>query len=244
MSDRRTRFSLVYLLIVVAFVLGLNYMLGQATTQAVPYSELKRRIAANQVEHVVISPQQMRAVPTDSALTAGAPDTWTATMPPHGDEALIPLLEERGVRHEFTSAGWVTQMLGWLLPIGLLILVWIWMLRRMNPAQNVMTVGKNRARIMGEEGTGITFGDVAGADEAKQELVEVVEFLKTPEKFVKLGAKIPKGVLLVGPPGTGKTLLARAVAGEAGVTFFSISGSEFVEMFVGVGAARVRDLFE
>jgi cell division protease FtsH len=120
----------------------------------------------------------------------------------------------------------------------------MWMLKRINPAQGVMTVGKNRARIMGEEGTGITFDDVAGADEAKQELVEVVEFLKTPEKFVKLGAKIPKGVLLVGPPGTGKTLLARAVAGEAGVTFYSISGSEFVEMFVGVGAARVRDLFE
>jgi cell division protease FtsH len=107
-----------------------------------------------------------------------------------------------------------------------------------------MTVGKNRARIMGEEGTGVTFDDVAGADEAKQELVEVVEFLKTPDKFARLGAQIPKGVLLVGPPGTGKTLLARAVAGEAGVTFFSISGSEFVEMFVGVGAARVRDLFE
>jgi cell division protease FtsH len=97
---------------------------------------------------------------------------------------------------------------------------------------------------MGEEGTGVTFDDVAGADEAKQELVEVVEFLKTPDKFARLGAKIPKGVLLVGPPGTGKTLLARAVAGEADVTFFSISGSEFVEMFVGVGAARVRDLFE
>jgi cell division protease FtsH len=117
------------------------------------------------------------------------------------------------------------------------------MLRRMNPTQGVLTVGKSRARILGEEGTGVTFEDVAGEDEAKQELVEVVEFLRVPEKFVKLGAKIPKGVLLVGPPGTGKTLLARAVAGEAGVTFFSISGAEFVEMFVGVGAARVRDLF-
>src|SRR5687768_4454717 len=135
-------------------------------------------------------------------------------------------------------------MILWLLPMAIIILAWFWMLRRMNPAQGVMTIGKNRARVLGEAGTGCTFEDVAGADEAKQELVEVVEFLKTPDKFSKLGAKIPKGVLLVGPPGTGKTLLARAVAGEAEVTFFSISGSEFVEMFVGVGAARVRDLFE
>jgi cell division protease FtsH len=120
---------------------------------------------------------------------------------------------------------------------------WIFMLRRMNPTQGVLTVGKSKARIVGEEGTGVSFDDVAGVDEAKTELQEIVEFLKTPEKFGNLGAKIPKGVLLVGPPGTGKTLLARAVAGEAGVTFFSISGAEFVEMFVGVGAARVRDLF-
>ncbi|HSJ30971.1 MAG TPA: ATP-dependent zinc metalloprotease FtsH [Longimicrobiales bacterium] len=244
MQDRRTRFSLLYFFIVVAFVLGLNYMLGQGASERLPYSELKARIAAGQIERVVIGPQQMRAEPNDSLLAAGAPDVWTTTVSPQGDDELIPLLESTGTEHEFTSAGVFTQLLGWLLPLGLLIVFWIWMMRRINPAQSVMTVGKNRARIMGEEGTGVTFGDVAGADEAKQELVEVVEFLKTPEKFARLGAKIPKGVLLVGPPGTGKTLLARAVAGEADVTFFSISGSEFVEMFVGVGAARVRDLFE
>jgi cell division protease FtsH len=141
------------------------------------------------------------------------------------------------------AQGWFGAVLGWLLPLFLFGLFWFWMLRRMNPTQGVLTVGKSRARILGEEGTGVSFDDVAGVDEAKQELVEVVEFLRVPEKFVRLGAKIPKGVLLVGPPGTGKTLLARAVAGEAGVTFFSISGAEFVEMFVGVGAARVRDLF-
>ena len=244
MQDRRTRFSLLYFFIVVAFVLGLNYMLGRGTSERLPYSELKARIAAGQIERVVIGPQQMRAEPNDSLMAAGAPDVWTTTVSPQGDDELIPLLESTGTEHEFTSAGVFTQMLGWLLPLGLLIVFWIWMMRRINPAQSVMTVGKNRARIMGEEGTGVTFGDVAGADEAKQELVEVVEFLKTPDKFARLGAKIPKGVLLVGPPGTGKTLLARAVAGEADVTFFSISGSEFVEMFVGVGAARVRDLFE
>jgi len=245
MNDRRTRFSLVYFAIVVAFVLGLNVMLGRGTSERVRYSELKQRIAAGQVEQVVIGPSQIRATPSDSMQSAqNTPTTWVAIMPTHGDETLVPLLEEHDVAHEFTTAGWFTQVVGWLLPLGLLILFWLWMMRRINPAQNVMTVGKNRARIMGEEGTGVTFGDVAGADEAKQELVEVVEFLKTPDKFVRLGAKIPKGVLLCGPPGTGKTLLARAVAGEANVTFFSISGSEFVEMFVGVGAARVRDLFE
>jgi cell division protease FtsH len=244
MNDRRTRFSLLYFVIVLAFLVGLNYVLGRSTTEETAYSELKRRIDGGQVAEVVIGPQQIRAVPTDSLRGVGAPDEWTATMPPNGDDELIPLMEERGVRHEFTSAGWFSQMLAWMLPIGLLILFWVWMLRRMNPQQSAMTVGRNRAKIMGEEGTGVSFGDVAGADEAKQELVEVVEFLKTPDKFARLGAKIPKGVLLVGPPGTGKTLLARAVAGEADVTFFSISGSEFVEMFVGVGAARVRDLFE
>ncbi|HEX6133754.1 MAG TPA: ATP-dependent zinc metalloprotease FtsH [Longimicrobiales bacterium] len=233
----------MYFLIVLAFVLGLNYVLSRGESRQAPYSELKQRIAAGQIERVVIGPQQMRVVPGDSLRSAGAPDEWVATMPPQGDDELIPLMESTRTPHEFVSAGIFTQLIGWLLPLGLLIVFWIWMMRRINPAQNVMTVGKNRARIMGEEGTGVTFGDVAGADEAKEELVEVVQFLKTPDKFARLGAKIPKGVLLVGPPGTGKTLLARAVAGEANVTFFSISGSEFVEMFVGVGAARVRDLF-
>jgi cell division protease FtsH len=239
----RTRFSLLYFLAALALVIGMNYMLGQATQESIPYSELKQRIGAGQVASVVVGPEVIRATPTDAARARGAPEEWRSTRVPD-DEALVPLLEEAGVSYEGTRGSWFAPMLAWLLPISLLILFWVWMLRRMNPQQGVMTVGKNRARIMGEEGTGVTFDDVAGADEAKQELVEVVEFLKTPDKFARLGAKIPKGVLLVGPPGTGKTLLARAVAGEADVTFFSISGSEFVEMFVGVGAARVRDLFE
>jgi cell division protease FtsH len=243
-GDRRTRFSLIYFVVVLAFMVGLNFLLGRTTTERVSYSELKQRILAGQVENVEAGPDVIRAEPTDSMKAAGAPDRWTTTMPAHGDDELIPMLDEHVASYEFTSAGWFGQMLGWLLPISLLIVFWLFLIRRMNPQQGVMTVGKNRARIMGEEGTGVTFDDVAGADEAKQELVEVVEFLKTPDKFARLGAKIPKGVLLVGPPGTGKTLLARAVAGEADVTFFSISGSEFVEMFVGVGAARVRDLFE
>jgi cell division protease FtsH len=135
--------------------------------------------------------------------------------------------------------------MSWILPVLIFGAIWLFIFRRLGQGQGgFMTVGQSKAKIYGEKDTKVTFADVAGVDEAKEELREVIEFLKTPEKFTRLGGKIPKGILLVGPPGTGKTLLARAVAGEAGVTFFSISGSEFVEMFVGVGAARVRDLFE
>jgi cell division protease FtsH len=243
MNDRRTRFSLLYFLVILAGILALNYFIARQETRRLPYSELKERIAAGQVSEVGIGPQSIRATVIDSLVEAGNPDVWTATRVTP-DESLVPLLDAEDIPYYGITEGFLGQMIGWLLPLGLLILFWIWMLRRINPAQGVMTVGKNRARIMGEEGTGVTFADVAGADEAKQELMEVVGFLKTPDKFARLGAKLPKGVLLVGPPGTGKTLLARAVAGEAGVTFFSISGSEFVEMFVGVGASRVRDLFE
>jgi cell division protease FtsH len=239
----RARFSVFYFVLAFLLLLGLNYLVGQERNAQVPYSELKGRIAAGQVEEVVLGEEVVLARVADSLRRPGEPEVWRAVRVP-GDEELIPLLEEKGIRYAGTTEGWMGQALSWLLPLGLLVCFWVWMLRRINPAQGVMTVGRNRARIVGEEGTGVTFADMAGAEEAKQELVEVVEFLRTPEKFARLGAKIPKGVLLVGPPGTGKTLLARAVAGEAGVTFFSISGSEFVEMFVGVGAARVRDLFE
>ncbi|HEX9106063.1 MAG TPA: ATP-dependent metallopeptidase FtsH/Yme1/Tma family protein, partial [Longimicrobiales bacterium] len=243
MKDRRTRFSIVYFVAVLLLLIGLNYVLTQQNSKELPYSDLKARIAAGQVKTVLLSETSIHAVPTDSLQNAGAPAVWTAVRVA-GDPELVPLLDKAHVRYSGTTQGWLGQIVGWLLPLGLLALFWFWMIRRINPAQGVMTVGKNRAKIVGVEGTGVTFAEVAGEDEAKHELEEVVEFLKTPEKFARLGAKIPKGVLLVGPPGTGKTLLARAVAGEAGVTFFSISGSEFVEMFVGVGAARVRDLFE
>ncbi len=136
-----------------------------------------------------------------------------------------------------------SSVLSWIIPIGILLLIWRFAMKKMGPGMGVMSFGKSKAKLFAESETKVTFADVAGIDEAKEELQEVVEFLSKPEKFQKLGGRIPKGVLLVGPPGTGKTLLARAVAGEAKVPFFSISGSEFVEMFVGVGAARVRDLF-
>jgi len=239
----RIRVTILYFLAAFLLLIGLNYLLTQETTGQMPYSELKDRIAAGQVERVIVGEDRIQAFVADSVRRPGMPEVWVAKRV-EGDESLVPLLEAHDVEYEGTVEGWLGQALAWLLPLGLLILFWVWMIRRVNPAQGVMTVGKNRARIVGEEGTGITFADVAGADEAKEELVEVVMFLRTPDKFARLGAKIPKGVLLVGAPGTGKTLLARAVAGEAGVTFFSISGSEFVEMFVGVGAARVRDLFQ
>ena len=238
---RRARFSVVYVIIALLAVVGLNYLFSSQPGTEVTYSELKEKIAAGEVAKVTIAEKRIVARPTDSAIAAGAPESWTAVRV--DDPGFIELIEEQGIEYE----GAIPNELGWLLnliiPFALLLILWMWMLRRVNPAQGVMTFGKSQAKLYAEEGTGVNFGDVAGVDEARQELQEVIEFLKTPEKFARLGATIPKGILLVGPPGTGKTLLARAVAGEAGVPFFNLSGSEFVEMFVGVGAARVRDLF-
>jgi cell division protease FtsH len=234
------RFSMWPLLVLFGALILMN-VLAPARPTKIPYSDLKNRISARQVEKVRIGATTIEAVATDSIRKAGGPERWRADKVE--DEQLVPLLEARNVPYEgMTEARWGMIIWG-LLPLLLLVGLWVFMFRRMNPTQGVLTVGKSKARIVGEEGTGVGFDDVAGVDEAKVELQEIVEFLKTPDKFARLGAKIPKGVLLVGPPGTGKTLLARAVAGEAGVTFFSISGAEFVEMFVGVGAARVRDLF-
>jgi cell division protease FtsH len=234
------RFSMWPLLVLFG-VLILANVLGPTRPTKIPYSDLKNRISARQAEKVRIGATTIEAIATDSIRKAGGPERWRADKVE--DDQLVPLLEARNVPYEgMAEARWGMVIWG-LLPLLLLVGLWVFMFRRMNPTQGVLTVGKSKARIVGEEGTGVGFDDVAGVDEAKVELQEIVEFLKTPDKFARLGAKIPKGVLLVGPPGTGKTLLARAVAGEAGVTFFSISGAEFVEMFVGVGAARVRDLF-
>ncbi|MEZ6097839.1 MAG: ATP-dependent zinc metalloprotease FtsH [Pirellulaceae bacterium] len=162
------------------------------------------------------------------------------------DPKLVEELEAAGVRYEGVRPSFLSNLLlAWILPLGLMFLLWTFLSRRLGAAgQAVMNIGKSRAKLVGEQETGVTFNDVAGCDEAKYELQEVVDFLKNPDRYTALGAKIPKGVLLVGPPGTGKTLIAKAVAGEAHVPFFSLSGSDFVEMFVGVGASRVRDLFD
>ncbi|MEX0748321.1 MAG: ATP-dependent zinc metalloprotease FtsH, partial [Rhodothermales bacterium] len=184
---------------------------------------------------------------------AETPRRFSTTKP--GDHDLTDFLRDHNQKVqaegqktvEFTSKteeNWFGGVLTWVLPLIIIVALWVFLIRRMNPGSQVLNIGKNKAVLfdaMGDQQ--LTFKDVAGLDEAKEEVVEVVEFLKNPKKFTKLGGKLPKGVLLVGPPGTGKTLMAKAVAGEAGVPFFSLSGSDFVEMFVGVGAARVRDLF-
>jgi cell division protease FtsH len=241
-GSRRAYMMVVYVVMAVLLFVGLNYVLSDRPVEEISYSDLKAKIISGEVGKLTISDSRIVAEPTETAIAAGAPESWVAVRV--DDPNLIQLVEEQGIEYE----GAVTDGMGWmlnlLLPLGLLFVLWFYLLRRMGgPAQSVMTFGKSQARLQAEGHTGVTFGDAAGVDEAKEELKEVVEFLKRPGKFSRLGAKIPKGVLLVGPPGTGKTLLARAVAGEAGVPFFNLSGSEFVEMFVGVGAARVRDLF-
>ncbi|MEJ5329842.1 MAG: ATP-dependent zinc metalloprotease FtsH [Desulfobaccales bacterium] len=162
------------------------------------------------------------------------------------DRDLVDRLDKQGIKYRaIPERTWVTQLLSWLLPMLVLVAIWIYFFQRLGAgAGGLMSVGKSRAKVYMEDEVKVTFNDVAGVEEAEEELKEIIEFLKNPGKFQTLGGKIPKGVLLVGPPGTGKTLLARAVAGEAGVPFMSLTGSDFVEMFVGVGAARVRDLFQ
>ncbi len=202
----------------------------------IPYSEFKESVAAGKVTEVAVSPQIIHGKLKE--------DKIFHTIRIEDPDLLRNLAEHRVKVTGVIESTLFRDVLSWIVPIVLFFGVWWFLLRRMGQSQGFMTVGQSKAKIYVEKEVKITFADVAGVDEAKQELEEIIEFLKTPEKFRRLGGKIPKGILLVGPPGTGKTLLAKAVAGEAGVPFFSISGSEFVEMFVGVGAARVRDLFE
>lgn len=196
--------------------------------------------AVNKGEVTVQKPQQT-LFQTDKT---GSGQNFSTTML-KGD-TIRPILDAHHVSYDVkVDDNWFGGILSWVIPIGLAILFWIFIFKRMNPGQQVLSIGKNRASLYDKQTENkVTFKDVAGLSEAKEEVAEVVEFLKSPQKFTKLGGNIPKGVLLVGPPGTGKTLLAKATAGEADVPFFSLSGSDFVEMFVGVGAARVRDLFK
>ena len=210
----------------------------------IPYSEFKAAVAAGKVEEVSIGSAvihgRMKADPSAPTKEGRLFDTVRVE-----DPDLIRDLQAHQVKITgVIESTFLRDLLSWVIPIGLFFAVWLFLLNRMGQGQGgFMTVGRSKAKIYMEKEVKVGFNDVAGVDEAKEELREVIEFLKTPQKFTRLGGKIPKGILLVGPPGTGKTLLAKAVAGEAGVPFFSISGSEFVEMFVGVGAARVRDLF-
>ena len=206
----------------------------------ISYSEFKQAVRNAQVTEVIVGDQTIRG--TYKSETNGGRNFNTTRIE---DPQLLQELETAGVKYsgEMVSR-WLPEVLGWILPLLLVFGLWSFFFRRMSGAEGgVMSFARSKHRVFAEDDVKVSFADVAGVDEAEQELKEIVEFLKNPKKYTTLGGRIPKGVLLVGPPGTGKTLLARAVAGEAKVPFFSLSGSEFVEMFVGVGAARVRDLF-
>ncbi len=253
--DKTKRNQWLYTAANVLTAVALIYVLSRTFAgpgpKEVPYSEFLAQVQAGHLAEVQITEKKLVGVLKEEKTASGkapGPQILTAARLPGMDEtAVLKELEAHGVKFSGkteSSWGWLYVLASWVLP--LVFLAWIYRvgMQRMGQAGGPLTFGKNRAKIHDEsERNKVTFADVAGVDEAKAELVEVVDFLKHPKKYQALGGRIPKGVLLVGPPGTGKTLLAKAVAGEAGVSFFSISGSEFVEMFVGVGAARVRDLF-
>jgi cell division protease FtsH len=242
--NKKTSFSILYVLLAVfAVVLVHDFIVAMQKVEELPYSEFKTLMAAGKVSEITVTQQRLTGK-LKSEQGSKEPKLFTTVRVEDPD-----LVKELNAHHvTFTGvieSSFLHDLLSWFVPALVFAGIWFFVIRRFGQGQGgFMTVGKSKAKIYAEKDTKTTFADVAGVDEAKDELREVVEFLKTPEKFTRLGGKIPKGILLVGPPGTGKTLLARAVAGEAGVTFFSISGSEFVEMFVGVGAARVRDLFD
>ena len=233
-----------YLLVIFVAITAYDYfsIKPQNTIEETSYSQFLQRVENGEVAKVILTQNTIKATKTD-----GTEFKTTAPDFPIGDESLVGKLEAKGV--EITAQNpkeppWWMTLLSSFLPILILIGFWFFIMNQtQGSGSKVMSFGKSRAKMSSGDKVQVKFTDVAGADEAKEELQEVVEFLKHPKKFNDLGARIPKGVLLFGPPGTGKTLLAKAVAGEAGVAFFSISGSDFVEMFVGVGASRVRDLF-
>ena len=236
---------LFYLLMLLVFI-SLFRLFSEQPAEEVPYSAFKTLVTEKRVKDLVITRDQIKGT------RVGAKDGEKEkgfTVVRIEDPDLVKNLDAGGIAYRgVTSDNWLRDfLLTWILPLVVLMAIWSFVFKRMGaggPGQTVMSFGKSRAKIYSESDVKVTFNDVAGVDEAKEELMEVVEFLKHPDKFTKLGGRIPKGVLLVGPPGTGKTLLAKAVAGESKVPFFSMSGSEFVEMFVGVGASRVRDLFQ
>jgi len=220
----------------------------------IPYSDFRAKIKAGEIKSVMLSPGLVKGFSKVPVEVKGGARSLPWTQPvsalyvsiPVEDPQLIQIMEENQVRYEQENVALKNIFLHWVLPFLVLLVLWRLVFARafkMGPGAGLMSFGKNKAKLVSEDSKKILFSDVAGCDEAKEELSEIIDFLKTPQKFRSIGGKIPKGILLVGPPGTGKTLLAKAVAGEADVPFFSLSGSEFVEMFVGVGAARVRDLF-
>jgi len=261
---QKTQFSLFYLFVAITVLVLIQGWLVAPRPVEIPMSRFLTLLREGKVEKVSLTEREVRGVLKPDALPVPAPGPGdrlrnllgaqpgpvifiTTRIPAMDDSALLKELETAKVEYSgrVESTFWRDLIFGWVVPLGLMAGLWIFLMRRMGggPTQ-ALSFGRSKAKIYDRKELKTTFADVAGVDEAKAELIEVVDFLTNPKKYQRLGGRIPKGVLLVGPPGTGKTLLARAVAGEADVPFFFLSGSEFVEMFVGVGASRVRDLFE
>ena len=238
--EKHHKFSIWYVLLGIWFVLILNNIIAsQIGPKQIPYSQFLNQVRADKVKEIAIGKDHITGKMIDEH---GKEVTFTTVRvtPDLAKELQGHQIEFRGE----VESTFLRNLFSWMVPVLLFLGIWYFMIKRMGPGQGVMNFAGSKAKIYAEEDIPTRFSDVAGVDEAKEELQEVVQFLRTPERFTRLGGRMPKGVLLVGPPGTGKTLLSRAVAGEAGVSFFSISGSEFVELFVGMGAARVRDLFK
>lgn len=241
--EKHHKFSIWYVFIAIWIVLILQNVIAQRfTVEHIPYSEFVRALQDGRVVEVAITQDRIQGKMKG---TQEGQEVEKAFSTVRVDPDLSQLLEKYNVTFKgVVESNFLKNLASWLFPVFFFVGIWYFMMRRFSAQQgSFMTLGKKKARVYMEDEVGVSFDDAAGVDESKEELVEVIEFLKSPEKFTRLGGKLPKGILLVGPPGTGKTLLARAVAGESGVPFFSMSGSEFVELFVGMGAARVRDLF-
>ena len=245
---------------------GWQAAVTQFSVRTIPYSEFRGHLARREVKDAIVKQDEIvgQIMPETGAATnrgtslpaiaqTNSQASGTNATGPFQfrtvrieDHDLVKDLQASGAQYNGVRPSFLSQfLLSWILPIAILVGIWSFMGRKLGTAgQSIFGFGKSTAHLVEGEKTGVSFADVAGCEEAKQELKEVIDFLKNPKRYKEIGAKIPKGILLVGPPGTGKTLLARAVAGEAKVPFFSITGSDFVEMFVGVGAARVRDLFQ
>jgi cell division protease FtsH len=242
--EKHHKFSIWYILLGIWGVFIIHNMIFSAMSiKTIPYSEFLKLVKEGKVSEVAITQNQIQGRLLDDGSGSKKGELFRTVRV---DSNISQLLEKNNItfKGEIEST-FFRDLFSWIFPIFIFVGIWYFMMRRMTGQQpGFMSLGKNKAKIYMQDDLDVTFDDVAGVDESKQELVEVIDFLKEPQKFTKVGGKIPRGILLVGPPGTGKTMLAKAVAGESGVPFFSLSGSEFVEMFVGLGAARVRDLFE
>ncbi len=234
--DKKTKNILIGIGIFLAAMWLFQAFLSEAVVTELPYSEFKEYVKSNRINEVII---------TNTYIIGKSADKREYKSVRVEDPEFVSLLEEKRIKYQGkVEDNWLrTFFLSWIIPIAILVLIWNFLFKKMAPSSKMMSFGKSKIKANVEEDVRIKFTDVAGQVEPKEELSEVIEFLKKPEKFTKIGGRMPKGILLVGPPGTGKTLLAKAVAGESQVPFFNLSGSEFVELFVGMGAQRVRDLF-